>query len=208
MYFLIIEWLLLALLVLITVPNIDTAEASDHDLIPSEEKDDYDFSGVAYLFEPSVENFIKAAEKGDAHAQLELGEMYYEGKEVIKDYDIAYKWYKKAADQGDADAQYKLGCFYCDGIGPCVKDYKEAVQWFKKSAEQGNLASQVFLGTLYSMGIGVIQNYVQAHFWLSLVIYKGCFNLIDERDAIESKMTPEQIEQAQKMAKEWITNHS
>lgn len=60
-----------------------------------------------------------------------MGECYYYGRGVLKDYQEAVKWYHKAADQDDADAQYNLGiCFYWgNGI---IEDRNEAVKWFKK----------------------------------------------------------------------------
>lgn len=71
------------------------------------------------------------ADKNDARAQCKMGECYYYGRGVLKDYQEAVKWYHKAADQDDADAQYNLGiCFYWgNGI---IEDRNEAVKWFKK----------------------------------------------------------------------------
>ncbi|PKC53808.1 hypothetical protein RhiirA1_478526 [Rhizophagus irregularis] len=34
--------------------------------------------------------------------------MYYEGKGIEKDVDLAIYWYEKSANQGDQDAQYIL----------------------------------------------------------------------------------------------------
>ena len=58
---------------------------------------------------------IQKAEAGDAIAQYNLGNKYYEGKDVLKDYKEAVKWYRKAADQGLANAQNNLGSMYDNG---------------------------------------------------------------------------------------------
>ena len=50
----------------------------------------------------------RAAEQGDADAQNKLGDMYYDGEGVARDYAEARRWYRKAAEQGFADAQYNL----------------------------------------------------------------------------------------------------
>lgn len=60
--------------------------------------------------EPSiVEEFLIAAEKGNADAQYELGCIYAEGYEVAQDDIEAYKWFSKAADQGHQGARDRLG---------------------------------------------------------------------------------------------------
>lgn len=51
----------------------------------------------------------KAAEQGDAGAQVNLGEVYDKGLGVAQDYVEAVKWYRKAVKQGDAEAQANLG---------------------------------------------------------------------------------------------------
>ncbi len=62
--------------------------------------------------ETGFEQLLARAEEGDANAQLSLGEKYYDGQCVLKDYKEAMKWYRKAADQGDAMAQARLGLMY------------------------------------------------------------------------------------------------
>ena len=62
--------------------------------------------------ETEFEQLLARAEEGDANAQLSLGEKYYDGQGVLKDYKEAMKWYRKAADQGDAMAQARLGLMY------------------------------------------------------------------------------------------------
>ena len=67
--------------------------------------------------EGGTPEFYKEAEAGQAWAQYEVGECYYHGRGVSKDYAEAVKWYRKAADQGNAQAQFSLGWCYADGKG-------------------------------------------------------------------------------------------
>ena len=46
-----------------------------------------------------------AAERGDAAAQYQLGEAYFYGRGVTKNYTEAEKWYKKAAQQYNSKAK-------------------------------------------------------------------------------------------------------
>jgi TPR repeat protein len=54
---------------------------------------------------------------GHAHAQKSLGLMYFIGRGVPKNDEIAVKWYKKAAVQGDTVAYFSLGWMYYNGVG-------------------------------------------------------------------------------------------
>ena len=59
----------------------------------------------------------KAAEQGDAKAQVDLGICYCNGDGVPQDYTKAVKWFRKAAEQGNADGQYRLGVCCYGGMG-------------------------------------------------------------------------------------------
>jgi TPR repeat protein len=43
------------------------------------------------------------------HKQYKIGEYYYEGKVVKKDYSKAVEWFKKSALGNDSDGQNNLG---------------------------------------------------------------------------------------------------
>ena len=59
--------------------------------------------------------YEKAAAQGNACAQCNLGDLYYNGQGVPQDYDMARQWYEKAAAQGNAYAQNNLGILYAQG---------------------------------------------------------------------------------------------
>ena len=59
------------------------------------------------------------------------------------------------------------------------------------------------LGRLYVQGLGVPQNYVQAHMWFSLAASRFEAEAMKERDALATRMAPEQIAAAQKLAASW-----
>ena len=56
---------------------------------------------------------------------------------------------------------------------------------------------------MYSKGQGVPQDYVQAHMWFNLAAASGDEHAAANRDELADKMTSAQIEQAQKLAREW-----
>ena len=59
---------------------------------------------------------LKSAEFKDVEAYYCLGEMYFAGQGVDRDYNKAFSWYKKAADEGNlAKAQYRIGQLLFEG---------------------------------------------------------------------------------------------
>ena len=111
-----------------------------------------------------------------------------------------------AAEQGYADGQYNLGVMYDRGEG-VPQDDAEAVRWYRLAAEQGYAEVQFNLGVRYTNGRGVPQDYVVAHMWFNLAGAQSSGDaraaLVKGRDAVEAKMTPEQIAEAQRLAREW-----
>jgi TPR repeat protein len=77
-------------------------------------------------------------------------------------------------------------------------------------AEQGYANAQYNLGLMYSKGQGVPQDYVRAHMWFNLSASRWPATEAERRDKavklrdiIASRMTPAQIAEAQKLAREW-----
>jgi uncharacterized protein len=141
------------------------------------------------------------AERGDAMAQFKLGWMYESGSGVTKDYKEAIGWWRLAAEQGEAKAQHNLGWMYRGGEG-VPQDYKEAVRWFRLAAAQGLADAQRSLGQMYAEGKGVLQDYTRAHMWFNLAGSAGEDDATTDRDILAlKKMTFQQIEKAQEMAK-------
>jgi uncharacterized protein len=140
-------------------------------------------------------------------AQIRLGYMYDKGQGAPQDYGLAVKWYRKAAGQGDAKAQFKLGSMYELGWHVPENDPK-AASWFQKAADQGDAEAQLHLGNLYSLGVGVSQDYVQAHKWYSLIVSGSASTVVlrriagKNREEVASKMTPTQIAEAERLARE------
>ncbi len=148
-----------------------------------------------------------AAEQGDADAQFELGGWYDYGLEgVLQDDAQAVAWYREAADQGLAEAQYTLGNMYRTGRG-VPQDFTQAVEWYREAADQGLAEAQFNLGNMYRTGQGVPQDDVEAHRWRSLAASRATGDRQKEyaaaRDQLAKRMTPAQLAEAQRLAREW-----
>jgi len=137
-----------------------------------------------------------------AFADFQMGWEAYESG----DYATAIKEWKPLAEQGDASAQYNMGLIYEEGHG-VIQDYMAANRWYKLAAEQGVANAQSNLGLLYYEGQGVIQDYILAHMWLNISASQGIKNATDNRDIVEKTMTPSQIAEAQKLARECVAKN-
>ena len=119
-----------------------------------------------------------------------------------KDYETAYKLWLPLAGKGHARAQTALGLMYDIGQG-VPQDYKEASKWFRLAAEQGDADAQFNVGLVYAKGQGIPQDYVLAHMWFSLAGSQGVEDAFHNRDVIEKKMAPQQLEKAREMTRNW-----
>ena len=195
-----IKSVVLAVIIAMGVGGVAVADDPYDDAFAAHVRQDY--ATAMRLFRP-------LGDQGNTSAQFWLGVIYENGEGVTQDYADAVKWYRKAADQGDASAQVNLGVMYSNGRG-VTQDYAEAVKWYRKAADQGDARAQYNLGLMYDNGQGVTQDYVQAHKWYNLAAAKFPASetedrdkAVKNRDIVAAKMTPAQIAEAQKLAREW-----
>jgi TPR repeat protein len=77
------------------------------------------------------------------------------------------------------------------------------VKWYHKAADQGHARAQNNLGVMYGNGRGVAQDYVSAHLWFNLAASRGYQRAGKGRDITARRMTPDQLAEAQGLAREW-----
>ena len=63
------------------------------------------------------------------------------------------------------------------------------------------------LGMMYCIGRDVLQDYVSAHKWFNLAALKGSEDARQYRRELALEMTPEQVAEAQRQARAWLTLH-
>ena len=139
--------------------------------IQNQTRDKKDHGATQGGYKPA-EQYRNAAEQGDASAQYNLGNCYYNGNGVTQNYSEAIRWYRKAAKQEYAGAQCGLGNCYCNGNG-VTQNYPEAIKWYRKAAEKGNADAQCNLGFCYIEGNGVTQNDSEAVNWFRKAAEQG-----------------------------------
>ncbi len=133
---------------------------------------------------------------------------FEEGLDAIHgtDYDKALEKLMPLASEGHAAAQYNLGVMHEWGNGVPQDDVK-AMKWYRLSAEQSHRDAQNNLGAMYSKGEGVEQNFVEALKWFVVAADNGSEGGRKNVDIVEKRMTPKQVTEAKKIAREWIKQH-
>jgi TPR repeat protein len=94
------------------------------------------------MFSAALAPVQLAASQGNAWAQSDLADFYFDGLVIDADYRLAAFWYQKAAEQGYAPAQTNLGVLYMTGYEGVPPNRAVAVHWFNEAALQGNRAAE------------------------------------------------------------------
>jgi len=161
----------------------------------------------AQALEHIATSFERAGPGGNfTQLQFSIGWMYHEGRNLPKDPARAAAWYRKAATAGHAQAQINLATIHMQGEGG-ASNHTEAAKWFSQAAEQGDAEGQVALGMLYALGRGVESDLVQANKWITLAAEQGNDEAKAALAQLSTKLTPSQLAESQKLAKEWQAKH-
>jgi len=107
---------------------------------------------------------------------------------------------------GDPRAQAFLGFMFEHGYG-APQVYDSAAGFYGQAAMRGNPFGQAMFGLLYDKGHGVPQDFVLAYKWLNLAAARARKRDRDHylrlRDAVASKMSPDEIALGQRLALNW-----
>ena len=153
----------------------------------------------------AAEWFKKSAEQGHPGSQANLGMLYFSGEGVPKDYGQARDLIYQAANSGFVRAQLVLGSLYMTEDRGVVKNYDNAKRWFYEAASQGNVVGQRELGKLYASGrVFDVTRGVFSYMWLEIARRNGDTMSGQFVEMLDSKVPPEKIAEAKKMADEWF----
>ena len=84
---------------------------------------------------PNIAALLRGAQAGDAKAQFNLAQAYFEGTGIPRDFAKGLDWLRKSASAGYAGAEVTLGYLYQNGA-QVPKDPHEAARWYRKAARQ------------------------------------------------------------------------
>lgn len=162
----------------------------------------------------SVSELQEKAQEGDPEAQYSLANVCYRAKNPSE----GANWLLKAAEQGHIRAQCDLGVMYHKGFG-VDQSYEDCLRWHRMAANQGDALAQHNLGSLNGKGFrlkGVsffdragfafmkaTQDFVEAYKWFSLAGARGHRRSLTDRAIIKKRMSPAQIEKAERLVEEY-----
>jgi len=118
----------------------------------------------------------------------------------------ANPWLRKAAEQGHPKGQASLAMALLLGRGT-EKNLDEAIVWLRKAADQGHPKAFLELGILYRDGKGVPEDRVRALMFLTLASQEGSPAALFMEGAQARRMSPEERQEARKLAGEWRRAH-
>jgi len=187
-------------------------------------------AGVEKNPDQALRWYKAAALKGRASALYWVGYIYrlypVEGSRA-PDIKKAVSWYEKAGGQGEVAALNELAVIYAFGQNEIPKNSRRAFELAQRSAQLGDHIGMSFLARHYEAGEGVLQSYVKALMWYNLSLalrepqhsydsgdawgsivtaMQGAIEkwTKSDRDELLSKMTREQIAEAQVLSERWL----
>ena len=144
----------------------------------------------------------RAAQKGIAPAQYDLGKLYERGQGVDKDIVEARNLIQKAAEAGHTSAMYDYALFLAEGEGG-AKNEAEAVDWFTQAAELGVVDAQYNLGVVNAEGIGVPKDLAKALFWFEIAAKAGDTGAEQEVANLRTRVSMTESLDARDQANNW-----
>lgn len=144
-----------------------------------------------WVLEQRFKSQLKAAQKGDKQAQLEVGRMYEKGRGVDQDMKKAVAWLEKSAAQGQPTAKAELGILYFEGDGVAVNAGKAFVLLSAAAAAKVPSA-QFYLAKIYEQGKGTRQNLTAALKWYREAAKNGYYPARAASTALQAKIAARQ----------------
>jgi len=177
-------------------------------------------TGVEQSDEKAVTYLKMAAKEGNARANLQMGLLYEHGKAVEKNLDASARFYYRAAVIGDKEgvtrltklvnmevlgASAYLGMLHLKGHS-VTQDPGKAFALVHKDAEGGHPYAQYIISEAYGVGQGAERDVEKAYMWANLAAAQSFPDAAARRDIWAQVMTPEQIESAQTLSRDWQAN--
>jgi TPR repeat protein len=153
----------------------------------------------------ALKEWLPLAERGDAAAQLHVGQMLRDRQGVRwRDFEGAAAWFRRAAAQGSGEAAYALGRLHYEGF-LVPRDTAEMRAMLKAAARQGDARAELTLGVIYEYGLDdIFRDHTAALMWYERAARRGVAELDGKiaklRSRVSEKMTKAEIADALRLA--------
>jgi len=159
-------------------------------------------TGVLQDYVEGAKLLCEAAELGDVNGAYNCGSVMLEGKGVEKDEVKALDWFRVASDKGHLGAKNQVANALIEGKF-IERDIEGAVELFQQTAAEGNPVGLFSLGQAFAAGLGVDQDLVKAHSYFNIAAALQHPLAAGARDALEERLTADEIRLAQQLARAW-----
>lgn len=154
--------------------------------------------------------YERAAEQKHVNATLNLGTLYKNGSGVKQDDAAALRYYRAAVSLGSAQAKEYVGDMYEWGAG-VERNVTEAMRWYREAAaelaDKGPRTLLMRFAMRYQSGLGIEADPVLALMYAKIAARVGMKSewrpARDLADEIAKTMSPEQIEEAERLFWRW-----
>ncbi len=155
------------------------------------------------------------ADKGDAEAALQLGNLLNRNQALTAAFGHAADWHRKGCALGSLSACHNAGVAYEQGLYGVRRNPAEAANYYLKAAERAFLPSQFNLAALYATAQVTSMDNREGLKWL-LVAQKGAAQCADKsvckliledrrgnRARLEAMLTAAERREALQLAEAW-----
>lgn len=155
----------------------------------------------------AVNWYRKAAEIGEARAQIKLADLLLNGENATpSNYGEARLLCEKAANLHFSPGAYCMGQLYEHGLG-VEQDLPKAAKWFSAATKLGNGFAAFRLGEMYWKGEGVKQDRISAYEFIYLASTYNLPEAMQEKERLEKELTPKEVKRGNAKAVDWTRQH-
>lgn len=138
------------------------------------------------LNKESIAKLDSLTKAGNIRACLFLGDLYLEGKYVIKNDDLALDYYKLAEKLGSIKAKYDIGKYLLEGNYSKV-DITKGLNYIYQAAKAGLKEAEFYLGNIYFEGKLVEKNFSKAYLYYQASLTRGMSEAKEKLKILEEK---------------------
>lgn len=165
--------------------------------------------------EKSALTYRDQANKGNANAALQLGNLLFHGRVPVTRFGQPAEWYRKGCDLGSLSACHNAGYSYESGTSGVTRDAVEAANYYLKAAERAFLPSMANLGALYANGHIQSADNIEGYKWLLIARLAAnqcatlpiCKAVIEDRhghrEKMQSRLSASEQRAAERLAMDW-----
>lgn len=152
--------------------------------------------------------YRKAAENGEARAQVKLANLLLQDQSATANYGEVYSLCENAAKANFPPGAYCMGELYEQGLG-VGRDVSKAAKWFLEAANMGLAAAAFRVGEMYWNGEGLKQDRISAYefIYLASTSKSNQAKVQQEKERLEKELSPKEIEKGKAKAVEWTRQH-